>query len=120
MTDAPGPREYARPPGAADQGRPPRDPGLQPERTRLAWRRTALSATVVTALAVRLASTGGAPGAVLTGIAVLTWGALLRLCWRRGTGTGPAPSGGRSLPLAALGTVLLALLGVSLVLRGLW
>ncbi|GLZ57839.1 MULTISPECIES: DUF202 domain-containing protein [Micromonospora] len=97
-----------------------RDPGLQPERTRLAWRRTLLTVTVVTALAVRLASTGDPTGAVLAGGVVLVWGALLALCWPRGTGTGPARTGGRTLPLVTAGTVVLALLGVLLVLRGLW
>ncbi|SCE64289.1 DUF202 domain-containing protein [Micromonospora saelicesensis] len=96
-----------------------RDPGLQPERTRLAWRRTLLTVTVVTVLAVRLAATGDPTDALIAGGTVLVWGALLVLCWPRGTGTGPARTGGRTLPLVTAGTVVLALLGVLLVLRGL-
>ncbi|GLY24491.1 DUF202 domain-containing protein [Micromonospora sp. NBRC 101691] len=96
------------------------DPGLQPERTRLAWRRTALALTVVTVLAVRLAADGGVAGTLVAGLAVLTWGAALTLCWRRGTGTGRAPTGGLPVPLAALVAAGYALLGTVLVLRTLW
>ncbi|BCL16096.1 MULTISPECIES: DUF202 domain-containing protein [Micromonospora] len=96
------------------------DPGLQPERTRLAWRRTALAVTVVTVLAVRLAVDGGVAGTLAAALALLTWGAALVLCWRRGSGTGPAPTGGPPVPLAALAATGYALLGALLVLRTLW
>ncbi|MDT0532878.1 DUF202 domain-containing protein [Micromonospora sp. DSM 115977] len=103
--------------------RPARDPGLQPERTRLAWRRTALALTVIMVLTVRLALTGpaagGTLGALVAGAAVLGWGAALAVCWRRATGTGPLPGYGRSLPLVALATAGFALLGTLLAASGL-
>ncbi|MFG2136875.1 DUF202 domain-containing protein [Streptomyces sp. NPDC048650] len=55
----------ARPPA------PDRDPGLQPERTRMAWRRTTLSCTVVVVLAARRLVQSRAPDAVTAALAVL-------------------------------------------------
>lgn len=61
------------------------DPGLQPERTSLSWRRTALSAIVVAALMLRQAAQfgwGTAAVAPLVGVGVLL---ILGLgCYRRG------------------------------------
>ncbi|MEU9759455.1 DUF202 domain-containing protein [Streptomyces sp. NPDC047985] len=62
-----------------------RDPGLQPERTRLAWRRTTLSCTVVALLAVRQALHAGAgPGAlVAVALSALAWLGFLLVAHRR-------------------------------------
>ncbi|MEU5720655.1 MULTISPECIES: DUF202 domain-containing protein [unclassified Micromonospora] len=95
------------------------DPGLQPERTRLAWRRTLLTLTGVTVLLVRLALTGGATGAALAGLAVLAWLGALAVSWRRATGTGAWRPPRWSFPLTALTAAGLALLGVVLVVAGL-
>ena len=63
--------------GAA-AGRPP---GAAPERTRLAWRRTALSATAVSLITVRLGIRDGFVPLRLTvaGLAMLGWVGLLVL-----------------------------------------
>ncbi len=94
------------------------DPGLQPERTRLAWRRTLLALTGVTVLLVRLAATGGRAGAALAGLAVLGWLGALAVTWRRATGTGARLVQRWAIPLTALAAAGLALLGVVLVLGG--
>lgn len=95
------------------------DPGLQPERTRLAWRRTLLAFTAVAVLLVRLALTGDLAGALLAGVAVVGWLGTLALTWRRATGAGPRRAQRWSFPLTALAAAGFAALGVLMVVRGL-
>lgn len=71
--------------GGAVAGGPDIDPGLQPERTALSWRRTALAALVIAALMLRQAASVGtqiAAVAPLVGVAVLV--VLAFACYRRG------------------------------------
>ncbi|MFI9101621.1 DUF202 domain-containing protein [Streptomyces fildesensis] len=69
-----------RPAGVRD-----RDPGLQPERTRLAWRRTTLSCAVAAVLAGRQAVHRGLSGVGIVGVALgaLVWLAFLLVAQRR-------------------------------------
>ncbi|MBO8185577.1 DUF202 domain-containing protein [Streptomyces spirodelae] len=65
-------------------GEPPRDPGAQPERTWLAWRRTTLTCAVSVALTARVAverPSGLAAGAACLG--ALAWIGLLVTAHRR-------------------------------------
>ncbi|ORT60037.1 DUF202 domain-containing protein [Streptomyces sp. CB03238] len=97
-----------------------RDPGLQPERTRLAWRRTTLSATVAALLAAKQAVHDGvtAAGLVGTGLSLLVWLAFLGVAHRRMRTLGaarPAPMTPRGAVVAAACTVALAAFAVGVV-----
>jgi H+/Cl- antiporter ClcA len=100
-----------------------RDPGLQPERTRLAWRRTTLASTVATVLAVKSALHGGAqgPGILACALCCALWLGFLRVAHRRirtlATTTGPRPLAPRHAAAAVLCTVAMAACGAALVLR---
>jgi len=101
----------------------PFDPGLQPERTELAWRRTALAIAIGSLISLRIfplvlpsAGTvwGLVPGAVGLAAACALWfaarrrqlqvTAALRASLLPGPPTVPAPGGGMMLALTALAT----------------
>ncbi|WP_330267985.1 DUF202 domain-containing protein [Streptomyces griseorubiginosus] len=104
--------------GGADGGR---DPGLQPERTRLAWRRTTLSGTVAAVLAVKTVLHGGpSPAGLVAGaLCCALWLAFLYLAHLRirtltasDTPTALPP---RHATAAVLCTVAMAACGAALV-----
>jgi Domain of unknown function (DUF202) len=97
------------------------DRGASAERTRLAWRRTALSGTVVALLATRPAFTTAPGFAVLlvAAAAMAGWTILMALAYRRTRGLVAAPPrlGRRSIRASAWITVGFAVLGGLVVLR---
>ncbi|MEV5547115.1 DUF202 domain-containing protein [Streptomyces sp. NPDC052309] len=99
-----------------------RDPGLQPERTRLAWRRTTLSGTVVAVLAAKTALHDGAPPpAVAAGaLCCALWLCFLRIAHRRirtlASDNRPPALAPAYATAAALCTVTMAVCGAVLVL----
>jgi uncharacterized membrane protein YidH (DUF202 family) len=103
-----------------------RDPGLQPERTRLAWRRTTLSSTAVGLLALR-ASLHGTPSAgamLLCALCSGLWLGFLLIAHRRiralaapAGRAGPPVLAPRGAAAAALLTVALAVCAAALLLR---
>ncbi|WP_328870243.1 DUF202 domain-containing protein [Streptomyces sp. NBC_00287] len=101
---------------------PTRDPGLQPERTRLAWRRTTLAGTVAAVLAGRAALHGGVSAPRILGCALccLLWLGFLMVANRRiqtlATSPRPRPLAPRHATVAALCTVGLAVCGAVLIL----
>ncbi|MGA5502571.1 DUF202 domain-containing protein [Streptomyces umbrinus] len=99
-----------------------RDPGLQPERTRLAWRRTTLAGTVATVLAVKAALHNGpsATGIATAALCCALWLGFLTVAHRRirvlAAGGEPTTLTPRHAGTAALCTVALAACAVALVL----
>ncbi|MFE0578812.1 DUF202 domain-containing protein [Streptomyces sp. NPDC058874] len=98
-----------------------RDAGLQPERTRLAWRRTTLASAVVAVLALRQALRGPGSPSELAGAAliVLVWLAFLWVAHRRiralATGRPRVLDPGSALSVVAC-TVALAAFAVAVIL----
>ncbi|MFI5490925.1 DUF202 domain-containing protein [Actinoplanes sp. NPDC051859] len=115
MTE-PGDRRPATDPAA----QPEKDPGAAAERTRLAWRRTGMSAAAVALLAARPAFAPSARPAVIliAGIMLAGWAALVALGYRRAHGLRrwPPQPGRRTVLCYALLTVACSLLGTVLVL----
>jgi uncharacterized membrane protein YidH (DUF202 family) len=91
------------------------DPGASAERTRLAWRRTGLSAAAVGLLAVRPAFAPDARPAhlVLAAAAMAGWAVLIALAYRRARGLAARPPqpGRRAVAACAAVTVGLAVIG---------
>jgi uncharacterized membrane protein YidH (DUF202 family) len=87
-----------------------RDPGLQPERTRLAWRRTTLAGTVAAVLAVKTALHGGASpaGVIACALTCALWLAFLVLAHRRIRGLAATPDPAPLAPRHATAVVLCA------------
>lgn len=102
---------------------PARDPGLQPARTRLAWRRTTLSCTVAAVLAAKTVLHGGIGplGVVAAALCFVVWLGFLAVAHRRITAlalheAAPPLLSRRGAVTAALCTVALAVFATALVL----
>ncbi|MET9961161.1 DUF202 domain-containing protein [Streptomyces sp. NPDC006326] len=98
-----------------------RDAGLQPERTRLAWRRTTLACSVAAVLALRQAARGSGSSVEVVGAAViaLVWLAFLWVAHRRLrqlAAPRPPALAPRSAAAAVACTVALALCAVAVIL----
>lgn len=93
------------------------DPGVAPERTRLSWRRTSLSATVAAILLMRLALThpNRALAITISALGALSWVALLVVVHRRVHALPATLTSALPLVLTTLGCLCLGVLGVVLI-----
>ncbi len=92
-----------------------RDPAAQPERTRLAWRRTALAFAVVVVLALRQAVHGTGVSPAYVAPVVLAWPVLLVVAHRRArvlTAPRPEPLGVSEALAVVVCTLTVAICGV--------
>ncbi|MFD7709026.1 DUF202 domain-containing protein [Streptomyces sp. NPDC059785] len=112
MSAADGGPDPVREPGPARD----RDPGLQPERTRLAWRRTTLSGSVAAVLAVRTVLHGGVPaaGVLAAALCCVVWLGFLAVAHLRirALAAGEETTGPLSPRLAAAATLCMLALAV--------
>lgn len=101
------------------------DPGLQPERTLLAWRRTCLSFAVGSLVAMRfaldalgpVAVVGGVLGAALSALAYLVAATGYRRAHRSLTSRGALPRSGWPMLLATLAVLAIGALGAAFLLH---
>ncbi|MFB7465614.1 DUF202 domain-containing protein [Streptomyces sp. NPDC056224] len=98
-----------------------RDAGLQPERTRLAWRRTTLACSVVAVLALRQVLRGSGRPVEVAGAALtaLIWLAFLWVAHRRIRALAARPPrvlGPRSALAVVACTVALAVFAVAVII----
>jgi len=96
------------------------DHGASAERTRLAWRRTGLSAAAVGLLAIRpaFAPRAGAAFVLVAAVAMAFWAVLIALSYRRAAGLEARPPrpGRRTIAAYAVITAGFAVLGGIVVL----
>jgi hypothetical protein len=100
---------------------PTRDPGLQPERTRFAWRRTTMTFVIVTLLVLRMTLIHDRITVVGWIAAVISVAGLFLILWmahrRIGAMAQAQPVAvGRTLTVVALSVLGYAVLGILLVL----
>ena len=100
------------------------DPGLQIERTLLAWQRTALALAIASAIAIRLLAVEigpagvaiGIAGLVLAAVAYATAGRRYRRAHLELTGGLRLPDAGVVIAIVGAATLVLALAGVVVVI----